>query len=392
MNAARYAAIVRRLSGQRRLNTALQHGLIKLNEQAGAIDADILADEIIKSLRAASSAVDTWTAYTLADAYAPREPTRYVVPGLFRMPSLNIVYGAPGTLKSFLLADLAVCVAAGLDWLPALPGDDFVPKRTTQCPAMWLDFDNGIDLTRERFGALGKTRGVPGDVSLSIYSMPRPWLDARHFDAMADLAERVIDRHAGLVVIDNLGTVSGDADENSTEMVSIMSNLRQLAENTGAAVVVIHHQRKGNGLAGRAGDNLRGSSCIEAALDLALCVEREEGSDSITIKSTKTRGKTVRPFGARFMFESDAQDELIAAKFFGEAVEDTHSDKAIDGAILNVLQNEHPLNQSALVKTVQNDLADIGINRIRERANALVRDGRLRATSGTHGARNYDLS
>jgi hypothetical protein len=48
-------------------------------------------------------------------------PLIYVVEGLFPLPSLSIVYGAPGTIKSLLMADLAICAAAGLPWLPPLP-------------------------------------------------------------------------------------------------------------------------------------------------------------------------------------------------------------------------------------------------------------------------------
>ncbi len=62
---------------------------------------------------------DSWQAYTLADAYQARPPIQYIAGALFEVPSLNIVYGAPGTLKSFLLQDLAVCVAAGQEWLIA---------------------------------------------------------------------------------------------------------------------------------------------------------------------------------------------------------------------------------------------------------------------------------
>ena len=98
---------------------------------------------------------DSWQARTLADAYTQRPPVEYAVTGLFALPSLNIIYGAPGSLKSFLAADMAVSIAAGLPWLPEAPwqpGAVAIPTR--QAPVMWLDFDNGRNRTDDRFEAL----------------------------------------------------------------------------------------------------------------------------------------------------------------------------------------------------------------------------------------------
>ena len=109
-----------------------------------------------------NNSADPWVIRTLADAFRPRLPADYIVGKLFRVPSLNIVYGAPGTLKSFLLADLMVCVAAGIDWLPYAPhqggGNG---AAVTQRPVFWIDFDNGPDVTDDRFAALIRGHNLP---------------------------------------------------------------------------------------------------------------------------------------------------------------------------------------------------------------------------------------
>ncbi len=68
----------------------------------------------------------------------------YIAGRLFALPSLNILYGAPGTLKSFLLADLAVCVAGGLEWLP---------------PAPWLNGSRGASAGHPDSPAVGDVAG-----------------------------------------------------------------------------------------------------------------------------------------------------------------------------------------------------------------------------------------
>lgn len=331
-----------------------------------------------------SGAADAWQVFTLSDAYQERPPVEYIAAGLFALPSLNIVYGAPGTLKSFLLADLAVCAASGQPWLsPAawVNGNHARSIPTRQCPVMWLDFDNGRRRTHDRFGALGRSRLLTTQTPFYYYSMPSPWLDAGDKTSVSGLLARMQEREVKFMVVDNLGVVAGDADENSGEMVAVMSEFRQLAEETGAAIVLIHHQRKSSGAPGRAGDSLRGHSSIEAALDLALLVEREELADTISIKATKVRGADVLPFSAVFTYEDRPDGELHTARFFGIAADDNRSGAAIEREILAHLGSS-TLNKSDLVRVVKGSLADVGINRIRDRIDRLAATGQILVSNG----------
>jgi AAA domain len=329
---------------------------------------------------------DPWQPFTLADAYQERPPVEYIAGGLFALPSLNIPYGAPGTLKSFWLADLLVCVSAGIIHLPPAPwitGNGAKAIPTKQNPVMWCDFDNGRRRTHDRFGALGRAHELPADNrNLIYYSMPSPWLDASDKASIGNLALRIMDHGAKLVVIDNLGVVSGDAEENSSEMARVMSGFRQLAEDTGAAVVLVHHQRKSNGSTGRAGDALRGHSSIEASLDLALLIEREDYASIVTIKPTKSRGEDVLPFSAAFTYTLKDNGELDTAKFFGVASEDKKSDVAIDKAILAALPAGLTMNKTDLAKVVKTELTDVGVNRIRDRIDQLESLKKIRASTG----------
>lgn len=335
---------------------------------------------------------DPWQAFTLQDAYLERPPIEYIAAGLFTLPSLNIVYGAPGTLKSFVLADLAVCVAAGKLWLPPAPWQPTGKGiETKPAPIIWLDFDNGERRTHERFGSLARARDLPEITPIFYYSMPMPWLDATKPESITQMITRAKEKQAELIVIDNLGLISGGADENSASMIGVMSQLRQLAEGTGAAVVLIHHKRKGNGFIGRAGDTSRGHSSIEAAIDLGLLVEREEGSDTITMKSTKTRGQDVYPFSGAFTYETNPNQpsQLWKAIFYGLPVIDTNSTAAIEKAILEALGGES-MNQTEIVKTVK-ETCTAGENRIIDMIKRLQNTKKIKAAAGPHNSRIYDL-
>ncbi len=262
-------------------------------EQLPAAVVDILTHE-----------PDPWQILTLKDAFAPRRPLKWIVDGIISEGSLNIFYGAPGALKSMLLTDMGACVASGAKWL----GIATVPTAV-----LWLDFDNGRRRTDERVAAVSRARRLNDAAPFYYVSMPRPRLAAGDPEAVAALLERMVDRNIGLVMIDNLGKVAGDVEENSADMQLPMDGLRFLSES-GAAICLVHHQRKANGLANiRSGETLRGHGSIEAALDLAMLVTREE--NTVTATPTKTRGPMVREFTALFEFTQDEYHELVTAAF-----------------------------------------------------------------------------
>lgn len=367
---------------------ALDAALRALPVEAAAAAKAVLEREFAKEPR-------HWRVFTLSDAYTPRPPRLYVVAGLLKLPSLSIVYGPPGCLKTMLLIDLAADVSAGLPWLPPIPGKGTGRGRQTlQAPVLWIDCDNGADDMHERIEAMARARNLSPDTPLHYVSMPSPWLDASSADTesfreLVDVARKV---GARVIMIDNLGVVAGNVEENSAEMSQVLSVFRQLAEETCSAVVLIHHQRKQSGMTTRRGDTLRGHSSIEAALNLALLVEREEHSETVMVRATKVRGADVLPFGAVFTYEHKAdRDELSRARFFGLEVEDTLSTRAVERAILSAVEAGHPIKKQQLVNAVKEILPDVGMNRIRTVADWLEREGKLAMQIGQQGSKIYSM-
>lgn len=334
---------------------------------------------------------DGWEPITVKEARSPQPPINYAVDGIFMMPSLNIVYGAPGTMKSFLMQDLAVCVALGKDWLtPAKFKSGGHSVKTSQGAVIWADFDMGKSLIIQRLRALADHYEATDDVPVSFYSFPSPGLNASDSASVANLAARSMG--ANMIIIDNLGTISGGVEENSSGMIPVMANLRWLAQTTGACVIVIHHQRKTaiNGGKGRAGDALRGHSSIEGSIDLALQVEREPYSSEVTVKSTKTRNDEVPPFTAYFAYDKDPDGNLIKAGFFSVEPEDTQSGYAVEREIKHALE-AGPLNQAALWQTVKAELPDVGKNRIVDKIKQMEDAGALIAKTGPRFQLIYSL-
>jgi hypothetical protein len=365
---------------------------------------DVAAEEDAKAR--AERLVGKWRLRTLADAYAERPPLEYLVDGLLPCPSLSVVYGGPGSLKSMLLADLAVAVVSGSRWLEPLPNSDRdagVTFATMQAPALWVDFDNGIRRTDERIEAFARARQLPMDAPMHYISMPQPWLDASKSVMVGELAELVGESKAKLVIIDNLGLITGDTEENSGAMAQVMGNLRWLCEATGSAVIVVHHQRKSSGAGDkgiRKGEMLRGHSSIEAALDLALLVERKEGEDAVAVIPTKVRGfKEYNIFGAHFTYEHrPGTKDLALGRFYSLAVvsKEEREVEAIEETIKRVLRSTSGMNQLDLVTSVRDSLAAIpggsapAINKVRGILKAMA-DEKEVIESGNGKTRSYRL-
>jgi len=336
---------------------------------------------------------DPWEKYrhTIADAYQERPPIQYAVDGLIELPSLDIFYGAPGSKKSFIMADMACCIAGGKNWLPGLLGDNLPGRKTKQGVVLWIDFDNGLRRTSDRFSALGKAANLPSDNQLLHYiSMPSPRLDGDNQGSISHLVQLLKRLEVSVCFIDNLGVISGNAEENKAEMGGVMTNFRQVAEQTGAAIILIHHQTKGISH-GRAGDKLRGHSSIEAALDLAICVELDSDDDSVVnLKSTKVRGAPVPMFAARFSYgHKPNTKELETACFFGEPKEDETA--KIDRVILEVIGENQPANLTTILRHSKKVLDGVGEKKIRRGVARLEKLKKVSFAKGESGSKNFSL-
>ena len=336
------------------------------------------------------AAPDGWQALTMADFYKPRPPLQYIVSGIVSPQTMGMFYGSPGDLKTMLLLDMAVCVAMGKPWLEIAPWQKGgKPLATIQKPVVWIDQDMGKNRIHERYNAIGKQHKAPPDTPLKAYTLQNPYFDANNMASVAVMAARIAG--AGLAIFDNLGTISGGVDENSSLMRVVMANMRWLAETTGAAILIIHHQRKSNGIiGGRAGDALRGHSSIEASLDFALHVDREPYSDQITLKSTKTRGQEIEPFTAYFAYTRDQNKELETARFYSVEPEDQLSNYAIEREIKEALE-DGPMSITALWQAVKAALPEVGRPRILDQVRKMEADNRLTMTPGAKNSKVYGL-
>ena len=252
--------------------------------------------------------------------------------------------------------DLCFAVATGKPWLPSMPPDKACAgQNTVQTPVIWIDIDNGEDVVEERMRAFGSVYGA--DASTPFFYMPYPDIRAINSKYMTDLTQFIAKTGLvkPLIVMDTLLRAARVKDENSSEMDTVMYNIRKLAEDLKATLALISHSNKVN--TGRAGNSLRGHSSIEGGVDAVFRVSRDGNSDIIEVTNEKSRRKPVDAFAARWTYDADpVSDELIQARFYrGLAVKVNKQQQTINNlmaSIRDLLIAEGKMNKSEIFRRI----------------------------------------
>jgi hypothetical protein len=195
-------------------------------------------------------------------------------------------------------------------------------------------------------------------------------------DSVNELYQAIDYYEAKLIVFDNLGTISGGTDETSSQMIPVMGSLRKIAETTQSALIVIHHTSKAG--------SLRGHSSINAAVDLALLIERN--SDEVVMKSTKTRHAPISPFSAIWSYESENR-ELVKGRFFGLGqvkTDSTNKEQMAERLIMEYLDDG--MNQSEIIEKLK---GRVGRDAILKSLENLVSSEKLVIKTGPKNSKLY---
>lgn len=190
------------------------------------------------------------------DGAAPALGARYVVKGMLPANSLAVIFGPPGSGKTFFALDTALHVAAGLEWRGRRVRQGLVAYLAPEGPA------SALNRAIAWCDANQVGRGLPfviGPDGLSLRSDVDRVLD------WIGEAETTTGEGLRLLVIDTLSRAFGAADENASDaMGGFIACCDYLREQTGACIALVHHSGKD------ATKGARGSSLLQAAADTVV--------------------------------------------------------------------------------------------------------------------------
>jgi hypothetical protein len=246
--------------------------------------------------------------------YSPPPVSETVVEGIFERSSLNLIVGAPGSKKTWAAIDLAVSVASGQPWLGhstsrSLGMPDHADEAFTDSsplsrggvgggvgkgsPVLFIDAEGTVKRMWDRLGAT--MRGHVVDPRIPLHFYPPAFMNFTRESDAEYITKVAIALDVKLIIIDALVNVMGGADENNVLSVQpIFDSLRNIATNTGAAVVVIHHTNK-EGV-------FRGSSFLSSTVDHMLLVESQPDDPLIRLQTYKARDLAPVLLTARAVF------------------------------------------------------------------------------------------
>jgi hypothetical protein len=226
----------------------------------------------------------SFTADELWDAQFP--PVEWVVPD-FITPGLTLLVGAPKLGKSWLALDICNAVASGEYTL----GD----RHCQQGSVLYAALEDNARRLRDR---LHKVCGKKPGKTFTL------WTDMRTLDdgGLDDL-RRWIEAadNPRLIVIDVLNRVRATQGKNEGSYAydyRSVTPLKDLADEFGLAIVVIHHTRKAD-----AGDRLEkvsGTNGLTGAADSTIILDRD--GEGVTLSG---RGRDIDEFETALEFQKD---------------------------------------------------------------------------------------
>lgn len=206
---------------------------------------------------------------SFADLVALDFPAQsFLVDGLIPAGQLVMLGGRGKAGKSWLVLQLIAAVDSG---------GQFLGRSTTRGKVLYLALEDGRRRLNQRPKILRWQPSPAVDIAFKIDK----------FDGggsgLAHLLEAIGHKQYDLVVVDTLvKTLSPTADENNnTQMAGICNALADIAHDTGACVLIVHHVSKQ--LVENPFDALRGASAIRDAYDVGMMLVRKHGDKEATL-------------------------------------------------------------------------------------------------------------
>ena len=195
----------------------------------------------------------------------------WIIKGMLPRADLAVLFGESGSGKTFMILDMVLAVARGIEWRGL---------RTKQGRVVYIAAE-GSGGVRNRLDAYAQQKEVDLDsIPFGVIHETPNFLITK--DAV-DVA-RAIKAWGGadIIVVDTLAQVTPGANENGAEdMGKALSHCKKLARATGALVILIHHSGKDSS------KGSRGWSGLRAAADAEIEVVRTAMGRSIRVSKQK---------------------------------------------------------------------------------------------------------
>lgn len=202
------------------------------------------------------------------------EGDNYIVKKMIYTSSVSMVFGAPGSAKTFFVLDLAASIASGREWQG---------RKVKQGGVLYfgLEGKHGI---KKRIQALKMRKLLKEDDPFARVLCKSDELNLMKEEHVMRVVNAVKEFQAEkgvpvqIIFIDTLAKAIAGGDENSSQDMGLaMAHAQMIADLTGCHVCVVHHSGKDSS------KGARGSSVIRGAVDGEFEVFRHPLDESIRV-------------------------------------------------------------------------------------------------------------
>lgn len=278
-------------------------------EARDAIEPEALKAEIERMMADApemnGEGLDTFQIISLRDFLSePLPKPRQIIREVLGESQVGMLAASAKAGKSFALQAACLCVSIGKDWMG---------WATTQGDTLYINGELPPYDLQTRPKCLAEALGigeVPGNVDVWHLRGQRKTIRA----LLPQLLRRQDERGKpySLIVPDPLYYFNGDRDENdNTAQAETMGELAELAERTGAAVLVAHHFSKGNKSLAEHLDRASGAGMFARAVDTFITLTAHEEPDCYTVETTCRSFAKPRKFVVRWDYPLWRVDEEL---------------------------------------------------------------------------------
>ena len=278
-----------------------------------------------------------WDWDRLQEEAAKSRDTEWIIPNVIARQAIHYFAGPPSSGKSWMAADLVRAAESAGMWMSLAP--------CVKSKVLYVNEEMGVGEYNKRFHLL-----YP-EACRGLHSFVNENMKVTDPDDLQDIVDSVINLKIDIVIIDTFVRVHNLDENSNSEMSQLYQHFKKITD-AGAALVVLHHARKGG--AGAIGhESMRGAVEIAAQAETIMSIDNKLGH--YTVKTVKQR---------RSSFEDQINFEFKIHAHSPEALEIQRIDiataeKTMDQAILDYIDSNPGQTSQQISEGIKKRKSDV---------------------------------